>query len=231
MKRKNIIWLYLFLLISILDIFFTSNGENSIRFYSKPFIIPLLWAYFIFSTQELKGHLIRKAVSAALIFSWMGDTLLMFPKLFIYGLGAFLMAHISYIAAFKVAQRQPFSVGKVDFIRLFFLNFPIYLFAAFVYFYIRGGIGELKIPVIAYLIVIVMMATTARERFNKTNASSFWQVMLGAALFLISDGILALNKFYQEFPEAGVLVMGTYIIAQFLIVRGIMAHIEKEKAG
>lgn len=231
MKRKSIIWLYLFLFVSLLDIFFTSNGENSLRFYSKPLIIPLLWAYFIFSSPELKGQLIRKAISAALIFSWMGDTLLMFPRLFIYGLGAFLMAHICYIVAFKVAQKQPFSVGNVNFIRLFFLNFPIYLFAAFVYFYIRGGIGELKIPVIAYLIVIVMMATTARERFNKTNTSSFWQVMLGAAFFLVSDGILALNKFYQKFPEAGVLVMGTYIIAQFLIVRGIMAHSEKEKAG
>lgn len=231
MKNKNITWLYLFLIVSLIDILFTSTAEIELRFFSKPFIIPFLWGFFIFSTKNLKGQLIRKAVSAALIFSWMGDTLLMFPKLFIYGLGAFLMAHISYIVAFKVAQKQPFSVGKVDFIRLFFLNFPIYLFAAFVYFYIRGGIGELKIPVIAYLIVIVMMATTARERFNKTNASSFWQVMLGAGLFLISDGILALNKFYQEFPEAGVLVMGTYIIAQLLIVRGIMAHIEKEKAA
>ncbi|MDX5476906.1 MAG: lysoplasmalogenase, partial [Cyclobacteriaceae bacterium] len=108
--------------------------------------------------------------------------------------------------------------------RLFFLNLPIYILAAVSYFLIRGGLGDLKIPVIIYLIVIVMMATTARERFKKTNSVSFWQVMIGAGLFMISDIILAINMFFKSFPEAGILVLGTYIIAQFLIVRGIMAH-------
>lgn len=226
MKKKNILWLYLFLLASTLDIFFVANGQSDQRFFTKPLIIPFLLAYFFFSTAQLKGVLLRKTMIVALVFSWMGDTLLMFPKLFLYGLGAFLMAHICYIVAFKVSQQQPFKVGRVNFIRLFFLNFPIYLFAAFVYFYIRGGLGEMKIPVIAYLIIIVMMATTARERFKNTNVISFWQVMIGASFFLVSDGILAINMFYQSFTESGVLVMGTYVIAQFLIVRGILAHIQ-----
>lgn len=224
MKNRNIIWLYLFFLVAVMDLLFTANGESEMRLFSKPFIIPTLWAYFIFSSKALKGTLIRKAISAALIFSWMGDVLLMFPNLFLYGLGAFLMAHISYIAGFKVAQTNPFAIGQVNFIRLFFLNLPIYILAAVSYFLIRGGLGDLKIPVIIYLIVIVMMATTARERFKKTNSVSFWQVMIGAGLFMISDSILAINMFFKSFPEAGILVMGTYIIAQFLIVRGIMAH-------
>ncbi|WP_291779617.1 lysoplasmalogenase [Cecembia sp.] len=231
MKNKNILWLYLFMLVSILDILFTANGQTDQRVFTKPLIIPFLLGYFFFSTSFFRGQLLRKTIIAALIFSWLGDTLLMFPKMFLYGLGAFLMAHICYIIGFKVAQKQPFRVGKVDFIRLFFLNFPIYLFAAFVYFFIRNGLGEMKIPVVAYLIVIVMMATTARERFKNTNEISFWQVMIGAAFFLVSDGILAVNMFSNTFQEAGVLVMGTYVIAQFLIVRGILAHIVELKAG
>jgi uncharacterized membrane protein YhhN len=228
MKKKNILWLYLFLLVAVLDILFTANDQQEFRFYTKPLIIPFLLAYFYFSTKEFKGQLLRKSISAALVFSWLGDTLLMFPKLFLYGLGAFLMAHICYIVAFKISQKQPFAIGRVNFIRLFFLNFPIYLFAAFTYFLIRSGLGEIKIPVIVYLIIIVMMATTARERFQKTSSRSFWQVMIGAAFFLLSDGILAINKFFKAFPESGVLVMGTYVIAQFLIVRGILAHLESE---
>lgn len=231
MKNKNILWLYLYLLAALLDILFTANGQTDQRLFTKPLIIPFLLGYFFFSTPFFKGQLLRKTIIAALIFSWLGDILLMFPKMFLYGLGAFLMAHTCYIIGFKVAQKQPFRVGKVDFIRLFFLNFPIYLFAAFVYFFIRNGLGEMKIPVIAYLIVIVMMATTARERFKNTNAVSFWQVMIGAAFFLVSDGILAVNLFATSFQEAGVLVMGTYVIAQFLIVRGILAHIQEIKAG
>jgi len=80
--------------------------------------------------------------------------------------------------------------------------------------------------VVIYLIVIVMMVTTARERFGKTNAVSFWQVFIGGVFFMVSDGVLAIHKFYNPFPESGVIVMGTYIIAQFLMVRGILAHLD-----
>lgn len=223
-KNRNILWLYLFLIVSILDILFTANGQMEYRYFSKPLIIVMLWAYYYFSSKAASGSLLRKSISAALIFSWMGDVLLLFPNLFLYGLGAFLMAHICYIIGFKVAQKNPFAIGQVNFIRLFFLNLPIYILAAFTYYLIRGGLGEMKIPVIIYLIVIVMMATTARERYLKTNSGSFWQVMIGAILFLISDAVLAVNMFFTSFAESGVIVMGTYITAQLLIVKGVLAH-------
>jgi uncharacterized membrane protein YhhN len=226
MKNKNILWLYLFLFAGILDIIFTANEEYSSRIFTKPLILIALWGFFIFSTKEIKGSILRKSMSAALIFSWLGDVLLMFPDLFLYGLGAFLMAHISYIIGFKIAQTNPFAIGKVNFIHLFFVNLPIYIFAALVYFLINPGLGPMKVPVVIYLIVIVMMVTTARERFKKTNAISFWQVLIGGIFFMISDGVLAINMFYKQFPESGVIVMGTYIIAQFLIVRGILAHLD-----
>lgn len=228
-KNRNILWLYLFLIVSILDILFTANGQMEYRYFSKPLIIVMLWAYYYFSSKAASGSLLRKSISAALIFSWMGDVLLLFPNLFLYGLGAFLMAHICYIIGFKVAQKNPFAIGQVNFIRLFFLNLPIYILAAFTYYLIRGGLGEMKIPVIIYLIVIVMMATTARERYLKTNSGSFWQVMIGAILFLISDAVLAVNMFFTSFAESGVIVMGTYITAQLLIVKGVLAHSESTK--
>lgn len=229
MKKGNLIWLYLFLLVSILDILFTANGQSEFRNFSKPLIILSLYAYFIASSVAIKGTLLRKTIGAALICSWIGDVLLLFPNLFLYGLGAFLLAHLCYIFAFKIAQKNPFSIGQVNFIRLFFYNLPIYIIAAIAYFLIQPGLGTLKIPVIIYLIVIVLMVTVARERFGNTNPVSFWQVFIGGFLFMVSDGILALNKFFQPFPEAGVMVMGTYILAQLLIVRGIMAHGQEYK--
>lgn len=226
MKNKNILWLYLFLSAGILDIVFTANGEFSSRVFTKPLIVIALWGFFIFSSKEIKGTILRKTISAALVFSWSGDVLLMFPDLFLYGLGAFLMAHICYIIGFKIAQTNPFAIGTVNFLKLFLVNLPIYIAAAFVYFLINPGLGAIKIPVVIYLIVIVMMVTTARERFGKTNAVSFWQVFIGGVFFMVSDGIMAINKFYNPFPESDVIVMGTYIIAQFLIVRGILAHLD-----
>lgn len=201
MKTRNLLWLYIFLIVSILDIFFTANAQAEYRNISKPLIILSLWAYFIASSVAIKGTTLRKAISAALICSWTGDVLLLFPNLFLYGLGAFLLAHLCYIFAFKIAQKNPFAIGQVNFIRLFFYNLPIYIVAAFVYFLIQPGLGAMKWPVIIYLIVIVMMVTVARERFGNTNAISFWQVFIGGFLFMISDGVLAINKFLGLFPS------------------------------
>jgi hypothetical protein len=69
------------------------------------------------------------------------------------------------------------------------------------------------------------MLSTARERFGKVSPSSFWQVFVGGSLFFISDGIIAVSRFYNDFPDAGILIMGTYAVGQLLIVMGIRSFI------
>lgn len=86
-------------------------------------------------------------------------------------------------------------------------------------------LGVMKIPVIVYILVILSMVTTARERFGKCNSASFWQVFIGACLLFISDGAIALDKFYQPIPDAGIIIMGTYVTSQLMIVMGIRSHI------
>ncbi|MCH7403679.1 lysoplasmalogenase [Belliella kenyensis] len=224
MRDKNIVWLYLYLLACFLDLYFIIDNLESYRIYSKPLIMISLGVYFWQISKNIAGTLIRKMILGAIVFSWLGDVLLIFPAFFLYGLGAFLVAHLCYIISFKISQQKPFEIGNVNFIKLFLYNLPICILAAYVYFLIQFNLGSLKIPVITYMLVLVAMVTISRERFNKTNPSSFWQVFLGALFFLVSDGILAINMFYQSFPESGVLVMGTYTIAQLLIIMGIRAH-------
>ncbi|WP_143959451.1 lysoplasmalogenase [Litoribacter populi] len=225
MARKGIVWLYVYLIAGIADLAFVANNESTYRFISKPLLLLSLYIYFITNTTLIKGSLLRKSMGAALLFSLAGDSLLLFPNLFLYGLGAFLMAHLCYIVAFKLTQHYQFSFYTVNFVKLFFYNLPIYIPGAIVYFLIQPNLNELKIPVVTYLIVILMMATLARERFKRTNASSFWQVFVGAILFMVSDGILALNMFGYPMADGDTLVMGTYILAQLLIVMGIRSHI------
>ncbi|EAZ81562.1 lysoplasmalogenase [Algoriphagus machipongonensis] len=225
MKDKSIVWLYLFLFATLVDIAFLLEYKSHLRFFSKPLILLGLIIYFFKITKPIASTLLTKAILGALIFSWIGDILLLWPQLFAYGLGAFLLAHVCYIIGFKVAQKNPGQIKNVNFIKIFFLNLPFYILAAFVYYLTQPNLGILKIPVIIYIIAIVSMVTTARERFGKCNIASFWQVMIGASLFFISDGLLALNRFYLEFPESGILVMGTYAVAQLLIVMGIRSHL------
>ncbi|MDX5337873.1 MAG: lysoplasmalogenase [Cyclobacteriaceae bacterium] len=229
MKDKNIIWLYIFLAATLVDLAFLLEGDSNSRFFSKPLILLGLIMYFYRITRPIASTLLTKSILGALIFSWIGDILLLWPSLFIYGLGAFLMAHVCYIIGFRLAQSSPIRLGNVNFIKSFFFNLPIYIVAAITFYLINPNLGALKIPVIAYILVIVSMVVTARERFGKCSAASFWQVFIGALLFLASDGILALDRFYQNFPESGILIMGTYAAAQLLIVMGIRSYLVGKK--
>lgn len=210
---------------SILHLSFLMEGLHSYLFYSKPIILLSLIIYFYQISKPIAWTLLSKATLGALIFSWIGDILLLWDRFFVFGLGAFLMAHICYIIAFKIGQRNPGKISDVNFIKTFFRNLPIYILAALTFYLINPSLGPLKIPVIIYIIVIASMATTATERYGKCNPASFWQVFIGAVFFLISDSVLAVNKFYQPFEEASVIVMGTYCIAQLLIVMGIRSHL------
>ncbi len=210
---------------TLADITFILEGKNDWRFFSKPLILLGLILYFYQITKPISNTLLAKAVLGALIFSWIGDILLIWPELFAYGLGSFLLAHVCYIIGFKVAQKAPGRLANINFNNLFLFNLPIYISAAIIYYLINQNLGILKLPVILYILVIVSMLSTARDRFGKCNPSSFWQVFIGACLFFISDGVIAISRFYEGFPEAGILIMGTYAIGQLLIVMGIRSHI------
>lgn len=225
MKDRNIIWLYLFLAAILADLAFLIEGNSEMRFFSKPMILLGLIIYFYRITKPIAATLLTKSILSALIFSWIGDILLLWDHLFIYGLGAFLMAHVCYIIGFRVAQTSRIRLEHVNFVKTFFFNLPIYLAAAFAFYLIHPNLGVMKIPVVAYIVVIVGMVVTARDRFKKCNAASFWQVFIGAILFFISDGMIAINRFFAEFPESGILIMGTYAVAQLLIVMGVRSHI------
>jgi uncharacterized membrane protein YhhN len=225
LRDKNIIWLYLFLAATLVDLTFVLEGNSEYRFFSKPLILLGLILYFFQITKPIASTLLTKSILGALIFSWIGDILLMWNHLFVYGLGAFLMAHVCYIIGFKFAQKGPTKLEQVNFVKSFIYNLPIYLAAAFMFYLINPNLGNMKIPVIAYIIVIVSMVATARDRFKKCNAASFWQVFIGAVLFFISDGAIAINRFFMEFPESGIVVMGTYATAQLLIVMGIRSFL------
>lgn len=229
MKKKNILWLYLFLFATLTDMAFILEQKPALRFFTKPLIIFGLIGYFYQITKPISSTLLARSILGALLFSLLGDILLLWDHLFVYGIGAFLLAHVCYIIGFKVAQKAPESVLNVNFVKTFFINLPIYFLAAFTFYLINPNLGVLKIPVIVYIIVIVSMLTTARERYGKCNPDSYWQVFIGACLFFISDGLIALDKFYQPIPDAGLLIMGSYAIAQLMIVMGIRSHFIQPK--
>ena len=151
----------------------------------------------------------RYAVVAGLVFSLMGDILLMLPReRFIAGLASFLLAHLFYIAAFTLEGAR--SPGL-----LYALPFAVY--GLVMLRVLLPGLGRLKAPVIIYMPVIMLMAWQAFCRWMTTAQRGSALAFMGALLFVISDSVLALNRFKRPLQSAQLYIMATYFTAQWLI--------------
>lgn len=155
----------------------------------------------------------------SLIFSCLGDTFLMFqgknPQFFLLGLGSFLVAQVAYSGIFKPSgttnynKRFPFIIYGFIFVLLLTNKIP------------KG----FMMPISAYATAIMWMGITAAERH--TNIKSYGFVLIGAILFIISDSLIAINKFAFSIPLSDLWVMSTYIAAQYLIVQGVLLERNK----
>ena len=197
-----------------------------LNYVSKPLMMPLLVAW-LFVSGIWQNKKIALNIIIALFSSWLGDIFMMFqheePILFILGLSAFLIAHVFYIVTYKAAMTK----GTQTKMKLFRAIVTLFI-AGYLYLLlslIMGSLGAMRYPVIIYGIVISTMLWISLDRRGKTNPESYILVSLGSALFIISDSIIALNKFYSPINQAGLWIMATYITAQLLISTGILSHL------
>ncbi|GAB3475764.1 lysoplasmalogenase family protein [Polaromonas eurypsychrophila] len=147
---------------------------------------------------------------AALVFSLAGDCLLMFPGFFIPGLVAFLIAHLFYIALFR--QGSPWFASRRS------LAATLAIGAAMYAFLFDGLNPVLRIAVAAYVVVIALMAAQAISRATVLRDKASLAVAIGAGFFMLSDALLATNRFAYPLPMVQLWVLSTYYVAQILIV-------------
>ena len=184
---------------------------------AKPLLMITLALYFISASKGYPSW--RVYVVIALVFSWAGDVFLISNDMFIAGLVSFLMAHVFYIIAYHKTGAASGKLRPLDIIKFV-------LFGALLIWTIYPGLGGMLIPVLIYALLLLSMGVWAHKRRGATSATSFTLVATGAILFVISDGLIAVNKFAFEVPAERLLVMSTYIAAQYLIVRGLLNHEE-----
>jgi uncharacterized membrane protein YhhN len=164
------------------------------------------------------GQAVRRAVLAGLGLSLLGDVALLWPdKGFVPGLVAFLLAHLAYLLAFTrggvalAARQGPFIVYA--------------LVAGAVLWRLWPGVpGALRGPVMAYVLCLSAMAAQAAVRWRVAAADGTtvqarlaWRAALGGGLFMLSDALLATNKFAGPLPLAALWVLASYWAAQWLI--------------
>ena len=191
----------------------------------KVLLMPVLTFYLLNGLEEKTKTTLFRLSILALTFSYSGDIILMIPGnqplFFIGGLVSFLIAHLFYTKLFtslsplsnKILKKKPIWIIGI-----------ILFLTAFLSYLVPKIDNSLKIPVIAYALIICTMLLSALNLKEKIGKRPHNMIVAGATLFVLSDSILALNKFDSAFRGITLmhaLVMITYISAQGFIIHGI----------
>lgn len=189
---------------------------------SKALIIPVLIVILKINTGKELSRL-DLLMFAGLIFSWAGDISLEFTQsngnMFIIGLVFFLLAHLMYLAVFIITPGKNVLTG-----RKVYLLLPVIIYGTALILYLYDDLGNMRLPVILYAFVILLMLSGAINRIEKVNRKSYILVLTGAVLFVLSDSSIAINKFSNQFGYSSIVIMSTYITAQYLIVTGYISQ-------
>ena len=188
---------------------------HRLRFLTKPALMPLLAA----ATRQAPGA--SNAITAAQALSWGGDVALLGrgDRAFQAGLGSFLGAHLAYVTGFALRGDRitaPPSTGVKAAGVVLLTTGPLMAFAA------GRTDRDLVAPVAAYSTALAAMFAAASRLDPALSPRGRRAVQLGAALFLVSDTLLGLQKFVlkREVPALETAVMATYTAGQGLMAAG-----------
>lgn len=183
-------------------VFGVQQDARLLRLIAKPVPVLILAVY-----SFLQATRYARIIGVGLVLGAAGDLLLeLSPKLFVFGLVAFLLAHIAYVAAFLGQNRRLHLLRAV----------PPFALGVAVLVLLWPGLGALQIPVTAYMLVICAMGYRAAACIEKGRRGAVL-ALAGAVLFLASDTALGLARFRAPFPYQRVVILATYWAAQLLI--------------
>lgn len=194
------------LLSGILAVWFGYRQPPGGFYFFKPLTMVLIMLIPILGAESVS--LLTGLVLAGLAFSLFGDVFLMLPgDLFLQGLIAFLVAHLFYISFFLMDQGKP----------VLWPLLPILGLSGVAGLFLYQGMGKIRIPGFIYLGVISTMVWLACSRWISGGELDHLLGFCGAGLFLISDLILAINRFKVKFTSARGLDLAAYYAGQYLI--------------
>jgi uncharacterized membrane protein YhhN len=215
---KLVLWI--FLVVSVLDVIGVSMHNSWLQLIFKPLIIPsLALLYYVTSTSKNRWYL------AALLFSFLGDVLLLDKSnLFLFGIAAFLITQLLYIFIISkdltVAPLKTKLTSAIPFSIFFIILIDI----------LKPGLGDFLIPVVIYGLAISVFGTVSLLNYLLRKDQRSLTLLTGAILFIMSDSMIALHKFYEAENFYPVAIMITYVVAQYLIFGYMRTPIEKSVA-
>ena len=217
------IWLILALIFAALESFALWKGWDKLEYVTKPAVMVCLFIWLYLSTG-LQGLTLWFGVG--ILFSLAGDVLLMISldRMFIFGLVAFLFAHVAYLFGF---QNELLKITSWSVLLIVILSVSAVRVMRRIVSAIRAkGQTRLVNPVIVYSIVITVMLYAAMTTLSNPawKAGASLLVSIGAFLFYVSDLILAWNKFVSPIKNGRILNIVAYHLGQIGLIAGVISQ-------
>jgi len=212
--------------ILFIHLYVGASGWENWAGISKPFLLITLIAFVFFEVLKKERSSFALLILGGLFFSLLGDVFLIFQEngdYFLYGIGAFMLAHVCYIFAFNKTYLENHEIRLLK--RFGWITMVIVAYGYFFFNTIKDFLHDMIGPVLVYTMVISVMIMIALNRFKKVNDASFYWIAFGAFSFLLSDSLIAWNKFVRDLDYAHFMIMATYGVAQYGIARGAIIQI------
>lgn len=223
MLRKENIFLGLFFVATLLNLLAELTFNQTLTYISKPLLMIFLGFHFAINRRKNRY---TNLILIGLFFAFLGDVFLLFKNqgarqtlFFLLGLGSFLITQLCYFFAFLGYAKGNGFAKKSPWILLPFIFFLI----GNTYMLWGDLPAAFRLPVFMYSSVIASMAMSCMNLYKTIPTRPFQYLFIGVLLFMFSDSLIGVNQFKQasvSVPYAGFLIMATYIMAQYLIVKG-----------
>lgn len=205
--------LAVYIVIVLLHLFACFTGRLPLRYFTKPFIIPLLIVIAYAS-----GAAVPTAIYFSLVFAFIGDILMMrkdLPIALLGGIIAFGVSHVLHIVEISKSISHPSGI-KIAIALIVYIGV-----GAFVFLKLNKYIHQqLKIPTFFYTILLATASFTAFLSLISLPSFSRTLIFLGSLFFMVSDTVLGFQIFKRNWKYADFSVMASYILAQTLITYG-----------
>jgi uncharacterized membrane protein YhhN len=219
MLKKHLVFTVYYTLITFLVCYSAYSDIPEPGYFLRPLIHVSLLA-FLFIKTKLRGRF-HQRLFTGLVFALTAETLFMLRSYeelyFLCSLIAFLISHLFYISAFYLDFLSAKELDKKGARVAIFCS--AVFFTSF-YFFIRHNLGPMRLPVLAYTVVIAVLTMMASFRNKRVNAVSFNLILAGVIFIILADALLALSHFNGSFSYDNVFVALSYMIGQYLIITG-----------
>ncbi len=191
----------------------------ALRLAAKPAATLLLmaWAWPRGAQQFLQ----RRWLRVGLVFSLGGDVALLWPEQgFLPGLVSFLLAHLAFIRSMTTQSR----FGR-----------PLWPFAGYaglagllIGLVLWPGLpADLRAPVLVYVAVLVAMAGQGAAWWVQARSPAARFAALGGAAFLVSDSLIAIDRFAGGVPLATVWIHSLYWLSLALMISALPSRLAR----